>query len=194
MSESSFYAYISRMKHIYRWSLMNNSTRESLSAHTLDTAYIAHCLGLLRNERFGGSVNVERLVMLALYHDCSEILTGDMPTPIKYFNPEIKDAYKKVEMVANRKLVSLLPEDLRKDYETLLTHEGEDGEILSLLKAADKISALIKCIEEDKQGNREFDRARESTEKSIRDMHLPEADMFLEEFIPAYGKTIDELN
>lgn len=194
MSESSFYAYISRMKHIYRWALMNNTSQESLSTHTVDTAFVAHCLGVLRNRRFGGNIDVEHLTMLALYHDCSEILTGDMPTPIKYYNPEIKDAYKKVELVANRKLVSLLPEDMQEDYESLFTHEGEDPELLKLLKAADKISALIKCIEEQKQGNTEFDKARESTENSIRAMNIPEADMFLEEFVPAYGKTIDELN
>lgn len=193
MSESSFFAYISRMKHIYRWALMNNSSMESLSTHTVDTAVIAHCLGVLRNRRFSGNVNVEHLTMLALYHDCSEILTGDMPTPIKYYNPEIKEAYKKVENVANKKLVSLLPEDMRKDYESLFTHENEDPELLKLLKAADKISALIKCIEEEKQGNMEFVKAKESTLLSIHSMNIPEAEMFLSDFIPSYGKTIDEL-
>ena len=194
MQESRFYAYISRMKHIFRWSLMKNSQEESLSVHTLDTAVIAHCLGILRNKRFGGSCDTERLVLLAMYHDCSEILTGDMPTPIKYYNPEIKEAYKKVEVVANQKLLEMLPEDLREDYKPLLIHDGEDPELLLLLKAADKISALIKCVEEENAGNREFSKAKISITESINAMNLPEADTFLKEFLPSYGLTIDELN
>lgn len=194
MQESRFYAYLSRMKHIFRWSLMKNSQRESLSVHTLDTAVIAHALGLLRNRRFGGSCDVERLVLLAIYHDCSEILTGDMPTPIKYYNPEIKAAYKEVEAVANKKLVEMLPEDLRADYAPLLEHSGEDPELLKLLKAADKISALVKCVEEENSGNKEFSKAKLSITESIKEMHLPEADAFVSEFLPSYGLTIDELN
>ena len=194
MQQSRFYAYLSRMKHIFRWSLMKNSQQESLSVHTLDTAVIAHCLGLLRNRRFGGSCDVNRLVLLAMYHDCSEILTGDMPTPIKYYNPEIKDAYKKVEAVANEKLVSMLPEDLRGDYRPLFCHENEDAELLHLLKAADKLSALVKCIEEENAGNREFVKAKQSTLRSIEEMRLPEADAFVAEFLPSYGLTVDELN
>lgn len=194
MQQSRFYAYLSRMKHIFRWSLMKNSQQESLSVHTLDTAVIAHCLGLLRNRRFGGSCDVNRLVLLAMYHDCSEILTGDMPTPIKYYNPEIKDAYKKVEAVANEKLVSMLPEDLRGDYRPLFCHENEDAELLRLLKAADKLSALVKCIEEENAGNREFVKAKQSTLRSIEEMRLPEADAFVTEFLPSYGLTVDELN
>ena len=194
MQQSRFYAYLSRMKHIFRWSLMKNSQQESLSVHTLDTAVIAHCLGLLRNRRFGGSCDVNRLVLLAMYHDCSEILTGDMPTPIKYYNPEIKAAYKEVEAVANEKLVSMLPEDLRGDYRPLFCHKGEDPELLRLLKAADKLSALVKCIEEENAGNREFVKAKQSTLKAIEEMRLPEADAFIKEFLPSYGLTVDELN
>ena len=194
MQESRFYAYLSRMKHIFRWSLMKNSQQESLSVHTLDTAVIAHALGLLRNRRFGGSCDVERLVLLAIYHDCSEILTGDMPTPIKYYNPEIKAAYKEVEAVANKKLVEMLPEDLREDYAPLLEHDGEDPELLKLLKAADKISALVKCVEEENSGNKEFSKAKLSIMESIKEMRLPEADAFISEFLPSYGLTIDELN
>ena len=194
MKESRFYAYLSRMKHIFRWSLMKNSQEESLSVHTLDTAVIAHALGLLRKRRFGGECDVERLVLLAIYHDCSEILTGDMPTPIKYYNPEIKDAYKKVESVANNKLIAMAPEDLREDYASLLDHSGEDKELLKLLKAADKISALVKCVEEENSGNREFSKAKISIMKSIEDMKLPEADALIKECLPSYGLTIDELN
>lgn len=194
MKQSRFYAYLSRMKHIFRWSLMKNSQQESLSVHTLDTAVIAHCLGLLRNRRFGGSCDVNRLVLLAMYHDCSEILTGDMPTPIKYYNPEIKAAYKEVEAVANEKLLSMLPEDLREDYRQLFCHEKEDEELLGLLKAADKLSALVKCVEEENAGNREFVKAKQSILRSIEEMRLPEADAFVEEFLPSYGLTVDELN
>ncbi len=194
MKQSRFYAYLSRMKHIFRWSLMKNSQQESLSVHTLDTAVIAHCLGLLRNRRFGGSCDVNRLVLLAMYHDCSEILTGDMPTPIKYYNPEIKAAYKEVEAVANEKLLSMLPEDLREDYRPLFCHEKEDEELLGLLKAADKLSALVKCVEEENAGNREFVKAKQSILRSIEEMRLPEADAFVEEFLPSYGLTVDELN
>ncbi len=194
MKESRFYAYLSRMKHIFRWSLMKNSQPESLSVHTLDTAVIAHALGLLRNRRFGGQCDVEKLVLLAIYHDCSEILTGDMPTPIKYYNPEIKNAYKEVEAVANKKLVAMLPEDLQDDYQPLLEHEGTDPELLRLLKAADKISALVKCVEEENSGNREFSKAKQSILASIHAMGLLEADTFVEEFLPSYGLTIDELN
>ena len=194
MKQSRFYAYLSRMKHIFRWSLMKNSQQESLSVHTLDTAVIAHCLGLLRNRRFGGSCDVNRLVLLAMYHDCSEILTGDMPTPIKYYNPEIKAAYKEVEAVANEKLLSMLPEDLREDYRPLFCHEKEDAELLGLLKAADKLSALVKCVEEENAGNREFVKAKQSILRSIEEMRLPEADAFVEEFLPSYGLTVDELN
>ncbi len=194
MKESRFFAYISRMKHIFRWSLMKNSQRESLSVHTLDTAIIAHCLGVLRNRRFGGNCDVKQLVMLAMYHDCSEILTGDMPTPIKYYNPEIKEAYKKIETVANEKLLEMLPEDLRPDYEAFFDHSGEDPELLKLLKAADKISALIKCIEEENSGNHEFSKAKQTIMSSIAEMELPEAATFINEFLPSYGLTIDELN
>ena len=194
MKESRFYAYLSRMKHIFRWSLMKNSQPESLSVHTLDTAVIAHALGLLRNRRFGGQCDVDQLVLLAIYHDCSEILTGDMPTPIKYYNPEIKNAYKQVETVANNKLVAMLPDDLKDDYRPLLTHENVDSELLRLLKAADKISALVKCVEEENSGNREFSKARQSILDSICAMNLPEADTFVKEFLPSYGLTIDELN
>ncbi|HPR39758.1 MAG TPA: 5'-deoxynucleotidase [Oscillospiraceae bacterium] len=194
MAESRFYAYLSRMKHIFRWPLMRNSQPESLSVHTLDTAVVAHALGLLRNRRFGGNCDVERLVLLALYHDCGEILTGDMPTPIKYFNPEINRAYKTVESFATHRLAEMLPEDLQADYLPLLDHSGEDPELLRLLKAADKISALIKCVEEENAGNREFSRAKISIGKAIADMHLPEADTFVAEFLPSYGLTLDELD
>ena len=189
-----FSALFTRMNYIDRWGLMRNSRRESLSEHTLATALASHLLANIAKGRFGADVRPEKVAVAALYHDMSEIITGDMPTPIKYYNPEIKEAYKQVEAVANNKLLEMLPEDLRPDYKPFFDHSDEDPELLKLLKAADKISALIKCVEEENSGNREFSKAKTSILGSIKEMELPEADTFVEEFLPSYGLTIDELN
>ena len=191
MSEGRFYAYLSRMKYINRWALMRNSMEENLCEHTLETAYIAHALGLISNRRCGGSVDVGRLVLAAMYHDCSEILTGDLPTPVKYDNPQIKSAYKALEAVAEDKLISMLPEDMRGDYRPLFG-EQEDPKISELVRAADKLSALIKCTEELNLGNKEFEVAQKSTLKSIENMKCPEAEVFLHEFIPSFSLSLDE--
>ena len=187
----SFFAMLSRMKNIDRWALMRNTKTENICEHSHDVAVLAHVLALLHNRRFGGQVNVERCVLLALYHDATEILTGDMPTPVKYDNPELQAAYKQLETVAANKLLSKLPADLETEYRGLLLPDS--GEETVLLKAADKLAALIKCIEELKQGNREFETARYSVEAALRQMQLPAVDCFLEEFLPAYEKTLDEL-
>lgn len=188
---SNFYAVLSRMKYITRWSLMRNTRQENLMEHSYETAVIAHALAELTNTRFGGHVRADRCVLLALYHDASEILTGDLPTPIKYYNPAIRDAYKQVENVATQKLLSKLPEDLQSAY-TAAFYAESDEEEARLVKAADKISALIKCVEECGQGNREFEKARIANEEAIRAMGIPAADCFLEEFLPAYALTLDE--
>ena len=188
---SSFFAMLSRMKNVNRWPLMRNTKTENICEHSHDVAVLVHALALLHNKRFGGAANVEKCVLLALYHDATETLTGDMPTPVKYNNPELQAAYKQLETVAANKLLSKLPADLQPDYRPLLLPES--GEEYRLLKAADRLAALIKCIEELKQGNREFETARTSVEASIRGMKLPAADCFLEEFLPAYEKTLDEL-
>ncbi len=188
---TTFYASLARMKYISRWSLMRNNREENLSEHSFDTAVLAHALALLTNTRFGGRVDEGMCVMLALYHDASEILTGDLPTPVKYDNPAIREAYKSLETVACDKLLSMLPDDLRASYTPYFTEEGLDEE-RRLVKAADKLSALIKCIEELSQGNAEFSGARAATERAVRAMHLPAADCFLEEFIPAFAMTLDE--
>lgn len=193
MSKSKFYAYLSRMKHIYRWQLMRNSQNESLSVHSFDTAVIAHALGLLRIRKFNKECDVNRLVLLALYHDCSEIITGDMPTPVKYYNPEIKTAYKSVEKVANNRLADMAPDELKDDYRSLLDHSGEDKELLKLLKAADKISAIVKCIEEENSGNHEFVLAKQSLLESVRNMNIAEANYYIDECLPSYGLTLDEI-
>ncbi len=186
----NFYAVLSRMKYIDRWALMRNTREENLSEHSYETAVLAHALATLTNRRFGGRVDAGRCVLLALYHDASEILTGDMPTPVKYYNPAIRDAYKQVEAVAADKLLSMLPEDLREEYRPLF---GEAADMEHrLVKAADKLSALIKCVEEERMGNREFSKARQATFEAVRALGLPAADCFLDEFLPAYELTLDE--
>ncbi len=187
---SPFYAMLSRMKHIDRWALMRNIRRENLCEHSQDVAVIAHALAVLTNTRFGGSVDEGKCVLIALYHDASEIITGDLPTPVKYDNPVIRDAYKQLESVACDKLISMLPEDLRECYRPYFNENG--SEEAKLVKAADKLAALIKCVEELSQGNSEFSQARKATEKAVRAMHVPAADCFLEEFLPAFSLTLDE--
>ncbi len=191
MSER-FFAVISRMKYINRWSLMRNTITENISEHSLETAFIAHALALIRNRRFGGSVNAERCALLAMYHDATEIITGDLPTPVKYYNPEIRSVYAEIEDEAANQLLSYLPKDLRDDYRSLFTETEEDAELWRLVKGADKLSALIKCIEERGMGNEDFASAEKSTIDSVHALKLPEAEVFLEEFIPAYMMTLDE--
>lgn len=190
---SSFFAIMSRMKYIDRWALMRNTENENVSEHSLETAVIAHALAVMSNKRFGGNVNPERAALLAIFHDVHEVITGDMPTPIKYYSSEIRSAYAEVESAAEQKLIAMLPEDLQGEYAPLISHSAEDSELLLIVKCADKLSALIKCIEEEKAGNREFSAARTSTEQAIREMNLPEGIEFLEKFIPPFELPLDEL-
>ena len=187
----NFFPMIARMRYINRWGLMRNTQPENIQEHSHMVAVLAHALAVIQNEKFGGQVDPGAVAVAALYHDASEILTGDMPTPIKYDNPTIQSAYKEVEAVAERKLLELLPPELRGVYKPILT--PRDPEILRLVKAADKLSAYIKCVEERKAGNREFLSAEAQTRKRIEDMRLPEADYFLEHFMPAFEKNLDEL-
>lgn len=190
---SYFYAFLSRMKYINRWALMRNTSEESLSQHSHEVAAVAYLLCVIGNRRYGKQYKSERAALLGLYHDMPEILTGDMPTPVKYFNPEIKEAYKKVENVASERLLGTLPEDLREDFRFLFYKEAADSELWTIVKAADKISALIKCIEERKAGNLEFAKAEQSTRDAVHAMNLPEAEAFLAEFLPGYELTLDQL-
>lgn len=190
----NFFAMHGRMKYINRWALMRNTVSENISQHSNDVAAIAHALCIIGNVRFGKSYNADRAAFLGLYHDMPEIITGDMPTPVKYHSEEMKKAYLAVEDMASEKLLSMLPEDIRVHYESAFFKREEDTELWRLVKAADKLSALIKCIEEQKAGNTEFGKALESTERAVRDMALPEADTFLEEFIPAFYLSLDEQN
>lgn len=187
-----FFAMFSRMKYINRWALMKNTRSENLSEHSGDVAAIAHAIAVLKNLRFGGNVNAERAAVLGLYHDMPEIITGDMPTPVKYHSKTLHKAFLEVEEEACGRLVSMLPEDMKNTFRPYFFKENEDEYLWKIVKAADKISALIKCIEEEKGGNREFSSALVSTKKAIEKMELPEANAFLEEFIDAFSLSLDE--
>ncbi len=188
----NFFAYLSRMRYIERWSLMRNALPENIQEHSHMVAVIAHALGVIRRDVLGVPCNPEEYAAVALYHDCSEILTGDLPTPIKYHSPEIMGAYRQVEALACEKLLATLPRELQGAFRPMLS--GETAERChDLVKAADKLSAYIKCIEERRAGNDDFLSAERSTRQTLEDYHLPEVDYFLLYFIPAFELTLDEL-
>ena len=188
----NFFAYISRMKYIGRWSLMRNSLPENIQEHSHMVAVIAHALGIIRRDVFGIDCNPEECAAAALYHDCSEILTGDLPTPIKYHSDEIRDSYKQLESLACSKLLDTLPVEIRASFEPLV--DGEAAERLhDIIKAADKLSAYIKCIEERRAGNDEFLSAEKQTRAILDANPMPEVKYFLDNFIPAFELTLDEL-
>ena len=189
--KSHFFAYISRMRFIQRWALMRNTAPENVQEHSHQAAVLAHALAVIRNEKFGGRVDPGKVAVAALYHDASEILTGDMPTPVKYDNPTIQAAYRQVEAVANEKLVSMLPQELRGVYGEIL--DEYDPETRRLVKAADKLSAYIKCVEELKAGNNEFREAAAQTRRALETYELPEVAYFLETFMDSFALTLDEL-
>ena len=189
--KSHFFAYISRMRFIQRWALMRNTAPENVQEHSHQVAVLAHALAVIRNEKFGGRLDPGAVAVAALYHDASEILTGDMPTPIKYDNPDIQSAYKAVEATAEQKLLSMLPEDLRGEFEEAVTIP--DPQVRALVKAADKLSAYLKCVEERKAGNAEFRSAEEQTYAALRDNPLPALDYFMDRFLPGFQLTLDEL-
>ncbi len=188
---NSFFAYISRMKYITRWALMRNTIPENIQEHSHMVAVLAHALGVIRRDVFGRPCDVNACATAALYHDATEIFTGDMPTPIKYANPTLRASYHQVEDAAAEKLLSLLPPELRPAYAPLLTGEAED--IRPLVKAADKLAAYIKCVEELGAGNREFQDAARETLAAVHAMELPEAEWFLERFGESFGLTLDRL-
>ena len=188
---SHFFAYISRMRFIQRWALMRNTASENVQEHSHQVAILAHALAVIRNEKFGGHVDPGAVAVAALYHDASEILTGDMPTPIKYDNPEIRDAYKKVEAVAERKLLAMLPEEFQAAYAPILSNTDPDTE--QLVKAADKLSAYIKCVEELKAGNLEFREAAAQIRQALVGYDLPELRYFMETFLESFSLTLDQL-
>lgn len=188
----NFFAMVNRMKYIDRWALMPNTQKENIAEHSHSVAVIAHALALIGKREFGKDYDENRVAVLALFHDTTEVITGDMPTPVKYYNDEIKNVYKKIESVAGQRLLSMLPDEYKADYEPMFEHSEEDRELWLLVKAADKISALIKCIEENRMGNREFDIALKAQEQKIADIDIPEVKFFSEHFLKSYYLTLDE--
>lgn len=188
-----FFAYMNRMKYIRRWGLMRNTQVENDMEHSLQTAMIAHGIALIGNKRFDREYDAEHIMALAVYHDASEVITGDLPTPIKHNNPIIKDEYHRLESIANQRLLATLPEDLREEYTPLIDADENTAE-WKIVKAADRISAYIKCVEERKAGNREFIEAEMSTLAAIRADALPEVQVFMEEFAPGFALSLDEIS
>lgn len=186
---SHFFAMLFRMKYIDRWALMRNTRKETLSEHTLETAFIAHAIAVIENKRFGGNVNAERAAVLALFHDTPEIITGDLPTPVKYYSSEIKNAYNEMEKQAIERLVALLPEDLKPEFSDIFYETDEH--LLKIVKAADKISALIKCRDEIMLGNTEFSVAEQSSINAVKALNLPAANAFLEQFSESFSLPLD---
>lgn len=189
---SNFFAMVNRMKLIDRWALMRNTSKENIAEHSHSVAVIAHALALIGNKKFGKNYDVQRAALLALYHDTTEVITGDMPTPVKYYNDDIKNVYKDIEHIAGERLLHMLPDEFRGDYRPFFEAEEADRELWALVKAADKISALIKCIEEHRMGNLEFETALKAQEQKIAEIDLPEVKYFSEHFLPAYYLTLDE--
>lgn len=189
--ESKFFAFMSRMRFIDRWSLMRNTFRENNAEHSLMTAFIAHGLAVIENEKFGGSFDACKIGMIGAYHEASEVITGDMPTPIKYFSPEMRDAYKSVESVAKETILSTLPEEFRGEYDGIINATPEE---YRLVKYADKLTAYIKCVEETANGNSEFKKAAKSIEKELRAYKSKSVDFFLDTFVPPFALTLDDLS
>ena len=189
--QNHFYAMMSRMKNIYRWGLMRNTRSENLSEHSLETAMIAHALAVINKRRLGGTADPDKTATAAMFHDTSEIITRDMPTPVKYNNSDIISAYKQIEKNAEERLLNMLPEDFREDFKEIYS---PDADTKRLVKAADKISALIKCTEELNMGNREFAVAEKAQREAIQKLGCPEADIFMEEFMPSFSLSLDEQN
>jgi len=190
---SHFFAYLSRMRFIRRWGLMHSTHAENIQEHSLRVAMIAHALALIRNRLYGGGLSAERVAVRAMYHDASEVLTGDLPRPVKYFNPEIETSYRRIEAVARQKLLEMVPAALRADYTALLGPEGAADGDEALIKAADKLCAYLKCLEEITAGNREFAEAEKALRGTIEAIDLPEVRYFVETFVPSFRLTLDDL-
>lgn len=190
---SHFFAYISKLRWLQRWGMKRNVIEENVMEHSWEVATITHVLALVRNRFHGGDVDVNRVVVAALYHDCNEVITGDLPSPIKYHSPEITRAYKEIEKRADRELLQLLPEELRDDFRDTLIEDNVDPVHHELIKAADTIAAYLKCEAEVQAGNSEFQRAREDVRARLDRIDLPEVRYFMETFAPSYRLTLDEL-
>ncbi|ELV8552862.1 5'-deoxynucleotidase [Vibrio fluvialis] len=194
MKESHFFAHLARMKLIQRWPLMRSVSKENISEHSLQVAFVAHALAVIKNKKFGGTLNPERIAILAMYHDSSEVLTGDLPTPVKYYNPDIAKEYKKIEAAAERRLLSMLPEEFQQDFAPFLVHEAAYEEDAAIVKQADCICAYLKCLEELSAGNHEFALAKKRLDVTLKERHTPEMAYFLETFAPSFELTLDEIS
>ncbi|KFF61260.1 5'-nucleotidase [Pectobacterium brasiliense] len=194
MNQSHFFAHLSRLKLISRWPLMRNVRTENVSEHSLQVAFVAHALAVIKNRKFDGNLNAERIALLAMYHDASEVLTGDMPTPIKYYNAQIAHEYKKIEKIAQQKLVEMLPEELQQDYRMLLDDNYTSEEERAIVKQADALCAYLKCLEELSAGNAEFTLAKARLEKTLQLRHSPEMDYFMTVFVPGFSLSLDEIS
>ncbi|WP_394144332.1 5'-deoxynucleotidase [Vibrio atypicus] len=192
--ESHFFAHLARMKLIQRWPLMRSVSTENISEHSLQVAFVAHALALIKNKKFGGNLNPERIAILGMYHDTSEVLTGDLPTPVKYYNPEIAKEYKKIEAAAEQKLLSMLPEEFREDFEPYLISHSAHPEDAAMVKQADTICAYLKCLEELSAGNHEYALAKKRLDITLKERHTPEMDYFLNTFAPSFELSLDEIS
>lgn len=191
---SHFFAYLARMKLIQRWGLMRNTYQENVQEHCLQVALIGHALAIIKNRLFAGAVSPEKVLALAVFHEVGEVITGDLATPIKYFNPQIKKAYDDIENIAKERLFNMIPEELSEDYQDLIFPDEVDEEHKIIVKAADKIAAYLKCAEELKTGNQEFAQAAKIIRADIDKIDLPEVKYFMEKFVPSFSLTLDELN
>ncbi len=189
----NFFAYMARMKFIRRWGLMKSVTEEDIAQHSAQVAQLAHALALIANKKFGGELDADRIATMALYHETSEVLTGDLPTPIKYYNSQIKNSYKDIEHAANEKLIGMLPEEFREDYSELINVDPSSHEH-KIIKAADKLSAYVKCVEELRSGNREFAMAENTLKKELEKYReLPEVAWFCDTYLDTFSQTLDEM-
>ncbi|WP_392560812.1 5'-deoxynucleotidase [Orbus sturtevantii] len=193
MKPSHFFAHLSRLKLINRWPLMRNVRTENVSEHSLQVAFVAHALAIIKNRKFNGQVNPERIALMAMYHDASEVLTGDMPTPTKYYNPQIAIEYKKIEKIAQNKLIDMLPVDLREDFRPLIDDDFYSEQEKSIVKQADVLCAYLKTIEELSAGNNEFKLAEQRLNKTLSERDSPEMDYFIDVFVPSFNLSLDEI-
>ncbi|AKJ42739.1 5'-deoxynucleotidase [Pragia fontium] len=193
-NQSHFFAYLSRLKLISRWPLMRNVRTENVSEHSLQVAFVAHALAVIKNRKFNGNLSPDRVALLAMYHDASEVLTGDMPTPIKYYNPQIAHEYKKIEKVAQLKLIEMLPEEIQQDFRAILDDDYYSEDEKLVVKQADALCAYLKSLEELSAGNKEFKLAKQRLEKTLKLRHSPEMEYFIKVFVPSFSLSLDEIS
>lgn len=194
MKQSHFFAHLARMKLIQRWPLMRSISSENISEHSLQVAFVAHALALIKNKKFDGQLNAEHIALLGMYHDTSEVLTGDLPTPVKYYNPDIAQEYKKIEAAAEQRLLSMLPEEFQDDFAPFLISGTASKEEQSIVKQADTICAYLKCLEELSAGNHEYEQAKRRLEETLEQRKSPEMDYFLTTFTPSFELSLDEIS